>query len=271
MNKKIIGTFVLSFLLFGSITKATSNSYLEVKDVLSNELTNYEAKNITPKRNNSVEKNVANEVNDNGTYTIRFVAGISSVELDKVTFNITIRDGEKGGTKSYETTTVYTAIEVGEDVLTAANIFGEGYSYLAAYTISGIPSTALEYTYSCSVDAVDTGIVVSSSNVKKTTLKSIADLDNPVVLDGRMDDVLWTSTVKANKLTGSHPSNNTNYEFYTTRDSKGVYIFGTYSTSNPYDTTTGVGWWQTDNIEFRLTKPYATRPDDIFGDRKSVV
>lgn len=268
MNKKIIGTFVLSFLLFGLITRATSNSYLEVKDVLSKELTNYEAKNITPKRNNSIEKNVANEVkiqqkqNDNGTYTIRFVAGISSVELDKVTFNITIRDGEKGGSKSYETTTVYTAIEVGSDILTPENIFGEGYDYLAAYTISGIPSTAVEYTYSCSVDAVDTGIVVSSSNVKKTTLKSIADLDNPVVLDGRMDDVLWTSTVKAHKLTGSHPSNNTNYEFYTTRNSKGVYIFGTYSTSNPYDTTTGVGWWQTDNIEFRLTKPYATRPDD---------
>ena len=268
MNKKLLGTLVLSFLMFGSVTKVTTNSTLEVKDVLSQNLTNFDARTVTPKRSTEVAKDVADEVkiqqkeNENGTYTIRFVAGVSSVELEKITFNVTIKDGEKGGTKNYETNTVYTAIEVGSDVLTAENIFGEGYNYLAAYAISGIPASALEYTYTCSVDAYDAGDVVASSNEKRTTLKSIADLDNPVVLDGKMDDVLWTSTVKENKITATHPSNNTHYEFYTTRNSKGVYIYGKYSTSNPHDTTTGDQWWVTDNVEFRLTKPYATRPVD---------
>ena len=211
MNKKLLGTLVLSFLMFGSVTKVTTNSTLEVKDVLSQNLTNFDARTVTPKRSTEVAKDVADEVkiqqkeNENGTYTIRFVAGVSSVELEKITFNVTIKDGEKGGTKNYETNTVYTAIEVGNDVLTAEKIFGEGYNYLAAYAISGIPASALEYTYTCSVDAYDAGDVVASSNEKRTTLKSIADLDNPVVLDGKMDDVLWTSTVKENKITATHP------------------------------------------------------------------
>ena len=105
MNKKLLGTLVLSFLMFGSVTKVTTNSTLEVKDVLSKNLTNFDARTVTPKRSTEVAKDVADEVkiqqkeNENGTYTIRFVAGVSSVELEKITFNVTIKDGEKGGTK----------------------------------------------------------------------------------------------------------------------------------------------------------------------------
>ena len=44
--------------------------------------------------------------------------------------------------KSFEgvVTTAYTAVEVGNGVLTASEVFGEGYNYLIAYTINGVPS-----------------------------------------------------------------------------------------------------------------------------------
>lgn len=276
MNKKLLGTLVLSFMLFGSINSRINNSGLEVKDVLAHNLNEVDGRTVTIRKSQELTRTVADEVkiqqrkNENGTYTIRFVAGISSVELEKVTFNVTINNGEKSATKSYDTSVAYTSIKVGEDILTATDIFGENYNYLVAYAISGIPSSAIEYTYSCNVDIYSLNSeVLDSSNTRTTSLKSIADVDNPVVLDGRMDDVLWTNTVKEHKVSGAHISGKTSVEFYTTRNHKGVYIYGTYFTKNPYDQTEGVEWYQTDNIEFRITTPDHTRPLD--GDREQFI
>ena len=182
--KKSLGSLILSFLLFGSITLKTNNG-MEVRDVLSNDI----SKTVTGEvvRTKRADENEVKEVADvvkvqqrenlDGTHDMRFVAGITSVELNNATFNITIDNGSKQATKSYEITRAYTHIMIEEEVLTAASVFGEGYDYLVAYTINGIPKKAIEYTYSVNVSICDDEGVVDTSQTRDIVLKEITDLD----------------------------------------------------------------------------------------------
>lgn len=190
-NKKLISSLILSFLLFGtaSTIKTSSNNRLEVKDVLSENLNDFGGRAVTPRRASEVStKTVADEVkvqqrtNEDGTYDIRFLAGINSYELNRTVFHVTINNGTKDVSKDVTVTSAYTGLEVGEETLTSAEIFGEGYDYLVAYAITGIPSAALDYTYSASLSIFETaeGESLDSSEVKSTTLQELVDADNPV-------------------------------------------------------------------------------------------
>lgn len=191
-KKKLIGSLILSFLLFGTastIKTSINNNQLEVKDVLGTDFNNNSGRTVTPKRADEVSvKSVADTVkvqqrsNEDGTYDMRFLAGISSYELNRTVFHVTINNGTKDVTKDVEIKSVYTGLTVGEDTLTSAEIFGEGYDYLVAYAISGIPESALSYTYSASLSIFETadGEALDSSEVKTTTLQEIVDADKPV-------------------------------------------------------------------------------------------
>ena len=200
-NKKLISSLILSFLLFGtaSTIKTSSNNRLEVKDVLSENLNDFGGRAVTPRRASEVStKTVADEVkvqqrtNEDGTYDIRFLAGINSYELNRTVFHVTINNGTKDVSKDVTVTSAYTGLEVGEETLTSAEIFGEGYDYLVAYAITGIPSAALDYTYSASLSIFETaeGESLDSSEVKSTTLQELVDADNPV------DEVPYAMTLK---------------------------------------------------------------------------
>ena len=183
--KKSLSTLILSFLLFGSATLNQSKG-MEVRSLLDNDIANTVSGEIirTKRAGESVDKEVSNDVkvqqreNADGTHDIRFVAGISSSDLSKAVFNVTISNGSKTASKSYDVTRAYTHIMVKENTLSAADVFGEGYDYLVAYAITGIPKTAIEYTYSVNVTINDDESILGSSDTRTVVLKEIVDLDN---------------------------------------------------------------------------------------------
>ena len=183
--KKSLSTLILSFLLFGSATLNQSKG-MEVRSLLDNDIANTVSGEIirTKRADESVNKEVSNDVkvqqreNADGTHDIRFVAGISSSDLSKAVFNVTISNGSKTASKSYDVTRAYTHIMVKENTLSAADVFGEGYDYLVAYAITGIPKTAIEYTYSVNVTINDDESILGSSDTRTVVLKEIVDLDN---------------------------------------------------------------------------------------------
>ena len=151
--KKILSTAALSFLLFGTASLTKIEEKIEVRDVLTNEFTNVATGNkIQVKKSNEV-KNVSDEVKiqfkilDDGTYSVRFVAGLTSVDAEKVVFNVSV--GSK--TKAIDVTTAYTKISTTDGEKLASEIF-EGCDYLIAYAINGIPESEITSTYTCSVE-----------------------------------------------------------------------------------------------------------------------
>lgn len=81
------------------------------------------------------------------------------------------------------------------------------------------------------------------------TLTVTDDLMFKVVLDGKMDDLIWTAAVKTNRYMLKANANNLVY-IYGATNSRGVYFFMEYTVSQLK--TEGGGWWQQDNVEFRL-------------------
>ena len=192
--KKGLGTLIISFLLFGSIT-VNSNKSMELRNVLDDDFSRTVSGELVKVKRADEESNksVADQVkvqqkkNVDGTYDVRFVAGISSVDVSKAVFNITINNGVKEASKSYDVTHAYTHIEVANETLEAASIFGEGYDYLVAYAITGIPKNAIEFTYSVNVTINDETSVLDSSETRSIILKEITDLD----LDVKNGNFVW--------------------------------------------------------------------------------
>ena len=71
-----------------------------------------------------------------------------------------------------------------------------------------------------------------------------------VVLDGKMDDALWTETVKANKLVFNKDSGDVLIDLYASKNSLGVYIYAYYQTL--HNCQTAPNWWEANNVELRV-------------------
>lgn len=91
-------------------------------------------------------------------------------------------------------------------------------------------------------------ITVSYKDISKTMKVIVTDDANlNVVLDGTMDDSLWSDTVKENKY--QFKKNDTTYiDFYASRNSLGVYLFADYYVDTPKVGNTNE-WWTFDNFE----------------------
>ena len=257
MNKKLLGTIALSVLLFGTITNNV-NSKMDVRSVLSEDISEtVSGERFAPKKANEVEvKEVANEVkiqqrkNENGTYDIRFVAGINTFEVSKAVFNVTINNGIKTATKSYETKKAYTKIAVGEDVLAAADVFGTGFDYLVAYAISGIPASAIEYTYSVNVSINDENGAIDTSDTRSIILREITDLD----LTNKHGEFKWTngryvantndSIAISKEVTMANGTLSTNMKKSTGAEDSGI-IFGVTYSGNELDS-----YWEGNGVSY---------------------
>ena len=195
MNKKLLGTLALSFLLFGSITNGL-DSKMTVRNVLANDITETTSgEKVTPTDLQDEVREVADEVkiqqrkNADGTYDMRFVAGLTSVNVNNATFNVTVNNGSKEVTRNSEVTTAYTKIVVGDETLNAYDVFGEGYDYLVAYAISGIPQSAIEYTYKVNVTINDENGAVDTSDTRSIVLREITELDYSI----KHGEFKWTN------------------------------------------------------------------------------
>lgn len=73
-----------------------------------------------------------------------------------------------------------------------------------------------------------------------------------VDLDGKMDDKIWTDTVKANKYTFALNGEGEGIDFYGSRNSRGIYIYADYYVNNIKHNNDN--WWENDNMEFRFGK-----------------
>lgn len=157
--KKLILNIVTLGLLFGVavVNRNSEPKHLEVQDVLTekeekigNKTRKYA--NETPEFKVSEVKAQVSEVyqdaGDNDRINIRFVAGIDTYTYSNAKFNLTIKDGETLVKEIEKPITVaYSAIEVNNDVLTAAEVFGSGYNYMISYALKNVPSSAWDYTF----------------------------------------------------------------------------------------------------------------------------
>lgn len=96
-------------------------------------------------------------------------------------------------------------------------------------------------------------ITVRYENISKVVHITVTDDENfKVELDGLMNDSIYTDQVKANKITHNKSDNSVQIDFYSTRNSRGVYIFADYRTKEIHSSS---NWWEADNFELRLTGP----------------
>ncbi len=94
-------------------------------------------------------------------------------------------------------------------------------------------------------------ITVSYGNLSKNVKVTVTDdLKVNVVLDGKMDDALWTDTVKTNKFVFNRNTGTTLIDVYGSRNSLGIYLFFEYQSTGDY--SSAPEWWQANNVELRI-------------------
>ena len=123
------------------------------------------------------------------------------------------------------------------------------------YTSSDPTIATVSETGLVTASDTNTGEATITVGLEGTELSAefkVVATDDPlykVVLDGRMDDAIWSETVKTNRYLLK--KNDTNYiNIYASKNSRGVYLFYDYTVSALK--TVGGGWWNWDNAEFYL-------------------
>ena len=97
-----------------------------------------------------------------------------------------------------------------------------------------------------------TNITITLGSLTKTVALTVSD-DTAlnVTLDGKMDDVLWSDSVKTNFYVLKN--NDTNYiNFYAAKNDLGVYLFADYHVSSVKSSENKDNWWEQDNFECRF-------------------
>ena len=158
---------------------------LVVRHVLRQNATNNEGAVVNttdaPEANGLVSDVLA-QVNTptNGAVSMRFVAGIDSYTYENAQFNITLKDAEGTVVKaerSYTVSSAYLGVEANNEVKYASDLFGEGYNYLIAYTLTDIPEDYWNYQFDVTAETTQKSLNVATKrvsnyyNVKVNTFK----------------------------------------------------------------------------------------------------
>lgn len=121
----------------------------------------------------------------------------------------------------------------------------------------------------------ETTITVKYGELTKSFKVTVTDDVNfRVVLDGKMDDNLWSDKVKQNKYR-FQKNEKTYIDFYGSRNNKGVYLFADYYVETKKGP--GNGWWESDNFEGyfatvngRCTKPNANPAGQLWASANNI-
>lgn len=126
---------------------------------------------------------------------------------------------------------------------------------------------ASDFTYTSANPEVasvsSTGLITAGSTAGTTTITvkykealevkiNVTVTDDPkfsVVLDGKLEDALWTDEVKNHPYVFSRKNIDVSITLYGSRNSRGIYLQATYVASEVFTSTQ---WWQDDNMEFRF-------------------
>ena len=190
-TKILSGTLLVVLMSLGLATKVnTRNTNLEVRDVLTADMTKAATGRIV-RRANEVATNKVSDVKAQlsaeveGKRHIRFVAGLDSAAYADVKFDIVVKDGSNE-VKSFadmSVTTAYTHVEAAGEVLSAADVFGADYNYLVAYTINNVPESAWGYTFEVTASVkTEEANSYTKSVVSKKVINTIASKDEEVVI-----------------------------------------------------------------------------------------
>ena len=185
MKKNILTIGLLvSLLAVGALTNNArkEENALEVRDVLvedfgneaSGRLVRREANEVASNKLSNVKAQISS-VTETNTRHIRFVAALDSYLYEEVSFTITASNGEETKTlvDNEVVTTAYTHVEANEATLSASEAFGEGYTYLVAYTINNVPESAWGFSFSATVSARATGY---DESVSQSATRVISDM-----------------------------------------------------------------------------------------------
>ena len=185
MKKNILSIGLLvSLLAVGALTSNVrkEENALEVRDVLvedfgnevSGRLVRREANEVASNNLSNVKAQISSVTEEN-TRHIRFVAALDSYLYEEVSFTITASNGEETKTlvNNEVVTTAYTHVEANEATLSASEAFGEGYTYLVAYTINNVPESAWGFSFSATVSARATGY---DESVSQSATRVISDM-----------------------------------------------------------------------------------------------
>ena len=94
-------------------------------------------------------------------------------------------------------------------------------------------------------------ITVKYGDLSKNVAVTVTDdLKVNVALDGKMDDALWTDTVKANKYVFNKHDGNVQINIYGSKNSLGLYFYVDYHTKA--DFSGAAEWWKANNFELRV-------------------
>ena len=102
----------------------------------------------------------------NGTYTVRFLCGIDSLEYSKVSFMLMARLGDKQVGKTYTDNRVYTSFLINGEKVYASDY---GYQYVTALTVKGLAADT-EYT----LGLIPSTIATAPAGVEGAVLKGAA-------------------------------------------------------------------------------------------------
>ncbi len=195
ISKLFSGLFLASFMALGLATIGSNDSnHLVVRDVLAEDVSKDVTGKVVRRANGGEANGLISEVKaqvsqpKDDKISIRFIAGLDSYLYETAKFNINVEDANK----SFEgvVTTAYTAVEVGNGVLTASEVFGEGYNYLIAYTINGVPSSvwnsSFEVTASIQENAESEFVV---SEVSNKVINEMLKADNNTVMVFNAEDL----------------------------------------------------------------------------------
>jgi len=118
-------------------------------------------------------------------------------------------------------------------------------------TVATVSSTGL-----VTANSTKTGtctITVSSGDKSATMTITVTDDSKfNVVLDGEFNDALWTEKVKKNKYRLDLAGTNEYVDFYTARNSKGVYILSDIHVASKKGEEAATNWWENDNYECKF-------------------
>ncbi len=118
-------------------------------------------------------------------------------------------------------------------------------------TVAEVSSTGL-ITAKNKAGSADITISYGDSITKTIKINVTDDLNFKVDIDGKMEDSLWSDTVKANSYRLNLNGTGEYIDFYGAMNSRGIYLFAKAHVNNMKSGETSSNWWENDNFEMKF-------------------